>query len=143
MIKKTFFVVTPVLLALGSFVQLGDRESVDATAFMRAKLKQSQKVLEGLVTNSYDTIAENASSLSTLSHDTDWNVIQTAECRRHSDEFRRHTRALIEAAQKKNVAIATLAYIQLTLNCMECHKHVRQIRQQAIKNHPPQSNTGV
>ena len=62
-----------------------------------------------------------------------WNVIQTPEYQQRSDEFRRHARALTKAAQDKNLDGATLAYVQLTLACVECHKHVRHFRQQAIK----------
>ena len=94
---------------------------------MRAKLNHSQKVLEALVTEDYDMIANHSNSLTLLSLETDWNVLQTAEYRRLSDDFRRHSRALKKNAQAKNLDGATLAYVRMTLNCVECHKHVREV----------------
>ena len=39
--------------------------------------------------------------------------------------FRRQANALTKAAQEKNLDAATLAYVRLTMSCVDCHKFVR------------------
>jgi hypothetical protein len=50
-----------------------------------------------------------------------FQLMETPEYLRHGKEFRRHAEALRQAAQTKNLDGATLAYVQLTLNCVNCH----------------------
>ena len=101
------------------------QEPTDVRAFMRAKLAHAQEILKGLTTDDFDAIVKGSSDLTTLSQDTDWNVIQTAGYRQQSDEFRRRTMALTKAGRAKNLDAATLAYVQVTLSCIDCHKYVR------------------
>lgn len=124
--SKAMLLAAAVLVV--GWAQLDGEQSTDVRAFMRAKLEHSQNLLEGLTTEDYDLIAKNAGALTTLSQDTDWNVIQTAEYRRQSEAFRRNTEALMKAALAKKLDSATLSYVQVTLNCVECHKHVRDVQ---------------
>lgn len=96
--------------------------------FMRVKLSHSQKVLEGLTTENYEMIAKNSQAMSVLSLETNWQVLQTAEYLDRSKEFRRIADSLTQAAKKKNLDGAALAYVQLTMNCIDCHKYVRGVR---------------
>jgi cytochrome c556 len=93
---------------------------------MRLKLEHAQKALEGLAKEDFEAISMHAQKISLLTQDENWQVLQTVEYRRHSDDFRRTSNALAEAARKKNLDAATLAYVQLTMHCMYCHKHVRR-----------------
>ena len=96
--------------------------------FMRAKLIHSQKVLEGLVSEDYDAIAKNSQDMSLLSQASNWQVLQTPEYRDRSAEFRRSVDAITNAARKQNLEGATLAYVNATMNCVTCHKYVRENR---------------
>jgi cytochrome c556 len=96
--------------------------------FMRAKLSHSQKVLEGLTTEDFDLIAKNSQAMSLLSQATNWQVLQTQEYLQQSQDFRRSADALTEAARKKNLDGAALAYVELTMKCINCHKYVRGVR---------------
>lgn len=96
--------------------------------FMRVKLSHSQKVLEGLTTEDYDMIVKNSEAMRLLSLETNWQVMQTAEYLDRSGDFRRTADALTQAAKKKNLDGAALAYVQLTMNCINCHKYVRGVR---------------
>lgn len=96
--------------------------------FMRVKLADSQKVLEGLTTGDYDIIAKNSQAMSLLSLESNWQVLQTPEYLDRSREFRRTADALTKAAKEKNLDGAALAYVQLTMNCINCHKYVRGVR---------------
>ncbi len=103
----------------------------DLRAFMQLKLKSSQQVLEGIVMEDFDRVVKHGQQLSLLSQDTTWQVLQTPEYLQHSIEFRRAADALTEAARKKNVDGAALAYMDVTLKCVNCHKYVRSTRMAA------------
>jgi len=92
---------------------------------MKRKLSHSQKVLEGVATEKYDLIEKNAAALIRLSQTEAWRAIQTDEYRIFSEEFRRNAMSLQKAAQKKNIDAASLAYVQMTITCVNCHKYVR------------------
>jgi hypothetical protein len=93
--------------------------------FMRRKLDHSQRVLEGIVLEDFELIAKNAKTLSLLSQAAEWQVLPSAEYKQLGAEFRRNTEALIKAAGDKNLDSAALKYVELTLNCVNCHKHIR------------------
>lgn len=93
--------------------------------FMRAKLAHSQNVLEGLATEDFDLIERGAQELSLASLDSNWQVLQTEDYVRQSAEFRRACDSLRAAAQAKNLDGATVAWMDVTLKCVQCHKYVR------------------
>jgi len=95
---------------------------------MRQKLTAAQKVLEGLAQRDFDMIEKNASELTRLSRRAEWGVFKTPEYILRSDEFRRNAEGLVKASKEKNLDAATLAYVQLTMDCVKCHNHVRDLR---------------
>ncbi len=99
---------------------------------MQAKLAYSKNVLEGIVTENFALIESNAQKLSALSQSVDWKVRQSAEFQDHTREFTRQTRALEKAAQGKNIDGATLAYFQMTMSCVSCHRHLRGTEQAGL-----------
>ena len=99
--------------------------------FMRAKLKHSQNVLEGLVLENYGEVAKNAQEMSLLSLAEQWQVFQTPEYLEYSRKFRNSADALNAMAKKKDLAGSTTAFNQLTQRCVECHKYVRGVRMAA------------
>jgi hypothetical protein len=96
------------------------------SAFMRPKLEHSKGVLEGLALENYGLIAKNAQALKELSEAAEWKVSPNVTYLRYSGEFQRLADELIEQAKKRDNDAATLAYVQLTINCVKCHKYVRQ-----------------
>lgn len=106
-----------------------DDPSVDRVSeFMQAKLKHSQDLLEALTTEDYRRIAKQSQEISLLSQATTWQVLQTPEYREHSSDFRRTADRITEAAREKNLDGAALAYVEMTLRCVQCHKYVRKVR---------------
>ncbi len=93
--------------------------------FMRAKLAHSQNVLEGLATEDFDLIERGAQELALASLDSNWQVLQTEDYVRQSAEFRRSCGTLRDAAKAKNLDGAALAWMDVTLKCVQCHKYVR------------------
>lgn len=94
-------------------------------AFMRLKLEYSQKLLEGVVLADFSSIKKHSQKLGALSQDENWRVLQTRDYREYSSDFQRITERLSKAADQQNLDAAATAYVQLTLNCVDCHKHVR------------------
>ena len=99
-----------------------------AQELMRKKLAQSQKVLEGIAVQDFDLIAKHAEELLVISKQAEWKVLKTPLYEVYSNEFRRNAEELIENAKKKNVDAAALSYVDLTLTCVKCHKHTREVR---------------
>jgi hypothetical protein len=93
--------------------------------FMRAKLAHSRDVLEGLTTEDFDLIEKGAQELALASLDSNWQVLQTEDYVRQSAEFRRACGTLRDAAKAKNLDGAALAWVDVTLKCVQCHKYVR------------------
>jgi cytochrome c556 len=98
------------------------------SAFMKAKLEHSQKTLEGLARADYELIVKHSQAISLLCEDELWAVLKTPEYSERSKEFQRSVNAITDAARKKNLEAATLAYVDATMKCVTCHKYVRQTR---------------
>jgi hypothetical protein len=96
---------------------------------MKKKLQHSQRVLEGIALNDFGLISRNAEDLMQVSKEAEWRVLKSPEYEVNSNEFRRSAVALIKAAKDKNIDGAALAYMDLTLSCVRCHKHLREVRQ--------------
>ena len=96
--------------------------------FMRAKLTHSQNVLEGLAVEDYDLIDKGAQELSLASEDASWQVLQTEDYARQSADFRRSCDSLRKAAKSHNLDGAALAWMEVTMKCVQCHKYVRDVR---------------
>jgi len=104
----------------------------DVKDFMRGKLIHMQKVLEGITTEDHDLVRKHANQISLLSQAAEWRVLQTDVYQQHSTEFRRTADAVVEAAKKKNLDGAALAYVDLTMKCVSCHKYVRSVRMTSL-----------
>ncbi len=100
----------------------------DVAGPMQLKLKYVQRVLEGVAVEDFDEIAENAQTLGLLAQDENWQVYQTVEYRQHSVDFQHRADELVKAAKRKNIDGAALAYLELTMCCVNCHKHTRSIQ---------------
>jgi len=98
------------------------------SGFMKAKLEHAEKTLEGLAKEDYDLIVKHSQAISLLCEDELWAVLKTPEYHERSKEFQRSVNAITDAARKKNLEAATLAYVDATLKCVSCHKYVRKTR---------------
>jgi len=105
-----------------------EEEKDSVGTLMKRKLAHSQKILEGLALNDFKAIAENAEGLIAVSKAAEWKVLKTPNYEIHSNDFRRNADDLIKAAKEKNIDRAALTYVELTLTCVKCHKHVREAR---------------
>lgn len=97
----------------------------EVAPFMRAKLAHAQDVLEGLSLGDFAAIRRGAQELALASQAASWQVLQTVEYARQSAEFRRSCESLKNAAREENLDGATLAWMEVTMKCVQCHKYVR------------------
>jgi hypothetical protein len=127
---NSHFLLVPLILALllagtkFTYAQ-AEKESGVKTA-MRQKVAYSQQVLVGITLEDYGLIAKNAEKLVELSNKTNWYSRQVPEYELFLNEFRRNAQELMKAGQQKNLDAASLAYGQMTLSCVNCHKFIRQ-----------------
>jgi hypothetical protein len=98
---------------------------VNTSEVMKAKLAHAQEVLRGMALEDYSIILSNAQKLSRLSQGSGWYTRQTPEYEMFTTELRRHADALAKAAKNRNLDAASLAYFQLTVSCVNCHKYLR------------------
>ena len=96
--------------------------------FMAVKLKHSQKVLEGLTIEDFDMIGKSAGQMELLSQEAAWQVLQTPKYAQLSADFRATANSLAKAGKEKKLDSATLAYVEMTLQCVKCHKYVRSVK---------------
>ena len=138
------------LLGLSGALLRGGNQAQDKDAlrdkvkvFMRAKLTNSQSVIEGLATENWDLIEAGGARMLVMSKATEWSLGQTGtQYKQDTIEFVNACRQLITQSKARNIEGATLAYLQLTMNCVECHKHVRA-SQRAGKDRTPDDSAVV
>lgn len=125
--KSVFLLMVAVLLAgVASVCSRGDEQKDDLKALMKKKLESSQKVLEGLAANNFEMVGKNAAELQRISKAVEFRILKTPQYELHSNQFRWTTETLEEMAKAKNADGAGLVYVELTLSCLKCHKHVRE-----------------
>lgn len=96
-----------------------------SAALMRTKLDHSKNILGGLATEDFDAIDKGAKAMKALTALEHWVRADTPQYRAQLNVFWFANDALIQATEDKNLDGAALAYTQLTLSCVNCHKHIR------------------
>lgn len=109
----------------GSAIGAGDALTAEV---MREKLALSQQVLKGLALQDFALMRSGADRLVKLSQASGWTPRQSPEYELFTTEFRRAAAELSRAAADKNIDGATLAYTQMTVSCVSCHKYLRDGR---------------
>jgi hypothetical protein len=95
---------------------------------MVEKLDNSKKLLEGIALSDFNKISTSAEKLIQLSKTAEWFVYKTPRYEMHSNEFRRAAETILQKSREKNLDGVTLAYFDLTMQCVRCHQHVREVR---------------
>ena len=72
-------------------------------------------------------LADNARALKEIGRDTLWKISPNLKYVKYGAEFTELAEEL-SIRPEKDLNGATLSYVRLTLNCVECHKHVRNNR---------------
>lgn len=96
--------------------------------FMRLKLEPAKKILEGIALADFQMIRTNSEQLRKLSLDADWMVMQTEAYNQHSKEFQSSLHLIGRMCDDSDLDGVTLAYMQMTMRCVQCHKMIRDVR---------------
>ena len=97
----------------------------DLNTFMQLKLDHAKGILAGLATEDFEQIAKESQALTALSLQSSWNTKTTVEYLDHSSDFRRALSVITKAAHEENLDRAALAYVNMTVQCIECHRYLR------------------
>ena len=95
---------------------------------MSLKLDYSQQILGALVSEDFEALKELSFKLGALAGAGDWLVIRSEEYNQRTAEFLRAVEALRDAPKHRNIDAAAMAYVDMTLTCVQCHKYVREYR---------------
>jgi cytochrome c556 len=125
----TLAVLSAILLSTpGSSADKPKQNPPNANPLMVEKLKNSQGLLEGLANNDFDKIQKSAEELMRISKAAEWTVHKTPQYEVQTNNFRRAAETIIQKSKAKNLDGATLAYVDMTLTCVRCHQHCREVR---------------
>jgi len=93
---------------------------------MRVKKSYAHRLLDAVVLQDYPTIREEAFRLKAVAETEDWNISTDEVYVRNTDAFIRAADSLMKAADTKNAEGTALAYMDLTLQCVQCHRHMKE-----------------
>ena len=137
--KRTSFVFALLLLAGVPLLSGHGTEPKKVSEIMQKKLKHAQKVLEGITMKDFKKINKSADELLFLTQEEEWKVLRTPDYENYSNEFRRNVQSLMKNAKDENLDACALSYVELTLTCVKCHKHVREVRMGRLPSLPSDS----
>jgi hypothetical protein len=103
-------------------------EKPSRAEFMRQKLVFAKDVLEGLALERFPMIEKSGKALKTLSNAAEWEtptIPNATDYVMMTTDFQQHADDLVKQAKAKNIDGATLAYVKLTMTCVQCHKFIR------------------
>lgn len=95
---------------------------------MARKLKSTQDLVKALAVEDFAQIDASAALLKQIGQDTLWKVSPNVTYIKYASEFSTISGQLAAAGRDKDLNAATLAYVRLTINCIDCHKFVRDGR---------------
>ncbi len=112
------------LLLLLVVARADDKPALDSAKIMEKKLQLSKEILAAIVLEDFPKMSTNADALLELAK-TQWVRNEAPEYRAQLKDFWLVLEGLKTAADDKNAEGATLAYVQMTLSCVKCHKYLR------------------
>ena len=127
--KKVSCVVAVLVSTVLSSAGLGaEPPDTNPSFWMKKKLEYSEKILAALAKEDFETIGNTAHSMNALSQMEKWARSGLPDYRDQLHIFQNSNKQLIRMAEKSNLDGAALAYVQMTLSCVNCHKVMRDSR---------------
>ena len=97
----------------------------DVSAVMEEKLRYSHKLLDSLAREDYPELEIAAQELRRIARE-QWAANPSDEYKTQLQVFWTTLEGIESGAQRKEIDEATLAYMQMTLSCVKCHKLIRR-----------------
>jgi hypothetical protein len=93
--------------------------------FMQQKLDASSEILRGLMIDDLELVEENSDKLLKMSREEKWRASNDMMYLQHSAQFGNAVDELRQKAKDKSMDGASLAWINVTMSCIQCHNWVR------------------
>jgi hypothetical protein len=122
---KTFVTVALLMIAA-----IGDASAQTAATarVMRQKLVDAQGVMAAVVTSNWAELDRRSKALAKATEDPAWLVLRTPEYAKQGEAFLRAVNDLLDTAARRDADGAPLAYVALTMRCVQCHRYVARAR---------------
>ena len=92
---------------------------------MKQKLAAAHGLLDGIVREDYESLKKNANLLKSISKASTWHRSDSEVFLNYARSFQNATDYLVTNAESKNLEGIALGYVRVTLECVQCHNHVR------------------
>jgi len=109
-------------------VATGTGQGPELNVVMREKLVHAEKILEAVVTSDWAGLETHSRALEQLTNDPRWMVLKFPEYARHSAAFVRAVQTLHTAGAQRDLEKTPNAYVNVTLQCVECHRYLARQR---------------
>ena len=118
----------------------GDEGEKSMSVWMEKKLQHSQAILRALAMGDFEDVKYHAGRLKLLNRVEGFVRRRNPEYRMHLQTFSRVSAEIERQAEKENIEGATLAFNQLTVSCVECHKSLRKDAIESVRKEPISDN---
>jgi cytochrome c556 len=95
---------------------------------MEKKLEYTQEILRGLATGDLKDVAENGEQMRLLSKVEGWIRNRKPGYRAQFQAFEFANAEIVRNANADNLDGAAMAFQQLTISCVSCHKILRDVQ---------------
>jgi len=120
------FVIGAVLILAA--VGHANAQTTATSRLMRQKLVDAQGVMAAVVTGNWVELDRRSKALAKATEDPAWLVLRTPEYAKQGEAFLRAVNDLVDAAARRDADAAPLAYVALTMRCIQCHRYVARAR---------------
>ena len=103
-----------------------DKAERKPDVWMQKKLKYSQQILAGIAAGDFDQIAKSGDTLKGMDKIESFIRARTPRYRVQLQLFQDANEEIMRQADAENLEGVTLAFNQLTISCVNCHKHLRE-----------------
>jgi hypothetical protein len=122
---KTFVIAAMLMVAtLGH----ATAQTTATARLMRQKLVDAQGVMAAVVTSNWAELDRRSKALVRATEDPAWLVLRTPEYATQGEAFLRAVNDLVDTAARRDSDGAPLAYVALTMRCVQCHRYVARAR---------------
>jgi len=128
LLKRLLWAGAAAALTTSLTVSNSSAQTTALNRVMRQKLETSQGLLAAVVTSNWTDLERRSEALVRITNDPAWAVLNTPEYARQSQAFLHAAQDLVDAAKRRDLDAAPLAYVSLTLSCVQCHRYVARAR---------------
>ena len=128
MMRRTRRAWVGVVLLVLAATTVGSAQRPDLGELMRDKLMHAEALVRAVVLGSHTQVERSATELVRISEATTWSPLQTPQYLNHASQFRVAAQTLADEARARDIDGVSLAYMEMTLSCVQCHKLVRGAR---------------